>query len=168
VFPPQHEQKTPRKGRAEYRAIVTRSIQPKELGLVGALQIARVDRRIGANATLRHTWLATSRPTQELSAKDWLALERQRWGIENKTHYVLDVVWQEDQCRVRQPNAVAVLGIFHRIAIALHKAWAKTRPRRQATSRDWLSQHFANHSQVLRRVIDRIPSQTQSTTKSSL
>jgi len=121
-----------------------------------------VDRRIGAKGTLRHTWLAASRPNQELSAKEWLALERQRWGIENKTHYVLDVIWQEDQCRVRQPNAVAVLGIFHRIAVALHKAWAKARPRRQATSRDWLSQHLANRWNVLRRVTDPIHPQTKS------
>ena len=48
-------------GRKEYRAIVTRAIEPKELGLAGAVQIARVDRRIGAKGKLCQTWLVTSR-----------------------------------------------------------------------------------------------------------
>ena len=79
-------------------------------------------------------------------------MERQRWGIENKTHYVLDVTWQEDQCRVRQPNAVAMLGIFQRIAVALHKAWNQNRPPRNATTRDWVSEHLGNRWLALRKI----------------
>jgi hypothetical protein len=134
--------------------------------LAGALQIARVDRRIGAKATLHHTWLVTSRPVEQLSAKHWLELERQRWGIENKTHYVLDVTWQEDQCRVRQPNAVAVLGLFQRIAVALHKTWAKARPRRRATTRDWVSENLGNRWSLLRRITIPVQVRPNSTSKS--
>ena len=125
--------------------------------------MARVDRRIGAKGTLRHTWLAASLPVQQLPPKLWLAVERQRWGIENRTHYVLDLTWQEDQCRVRQPNAVAVLGLFQRIAVALHKQWAKLRPARQATTRDWVSEHLGNRWLALRRIISPL----QPTTKTS-
>lgn len=154
------------KGRPEYRAIVTRSIQPTELGLAGALQLARVDRRIGIPGTLRRTWLASSRSADQLSPKQWLARERQRWGIENQTHYVLDVIWQEDQCRVRQSNAVAVLGTFHRIAVALHKVWAKARPRRQATTRDWVSENLGNRWLVLRRITNPVPCLSTTPSKS--
>jgi hypothetical protein len=125
-----------------------------------------VDRRIGAKGTLRHTWLAASLPAAQLPPERWLALERQRWGIENRTHYVLDVTWQEDQCRVRQPNAVAVLGIFQRIAVALHKAWAKARPARQATTRDWISELLGNRWLALRRITSAVQPKTKSSLKS--
>ena len=134
--------------------------------MAGALQIARVDRSIGAKGTLRHTWLASSLPAEQLSPKLWLALERQRWGIENRTHYVLDVTWQEDQCRVRQHNAVAVLGIFQRIAVALHKAWAKARPARRATTRDWVSEHLGNRWLVLHQITNPVQPQTKANSKS--
>ena len=94
-----------RGGRWEYRAIVTRTIEPKQLGLAGALQIARIDRRIGAKAKLHRTWLVTSRSEDQLTRKQWLDLEQQRWGIENRTHHTLDVTHREDESRVRQPNA---------------------------------------------------------------
>ena len=128
--------------------------------------MARVDRRIGAKGALRHTWLASSLSADQLSPKQWLARERQRWGIENQTHYVLDVIWQEDQCRVRQPNAVAVLGTFHRIAVALHKVWAKARPPRQATTRDWVAENLANRWSVLHRITNPVPCSAATTSKS--
>lgn len=126
--------------------------------MAGALQIARVDRRIGTKGTLRRTWLVSSLSPQPLSAQAWLAVERQRWGIENRTHYPLDVSLQEDQCRVRQPNAVAILGLFQRIGLALHHPWAKQRPAREATTRDWVSEHLGNRWLVLRKITSRIPS----------
>lgn len=161
-----HQSAKANKGRPEYRAIATRSIEPKQLGLAGALQLARVDRRIGAKGTLRRTWLAASLPAEQLPPKLWLALERQRWGIENRTHYVLDVTWQEDQCRVRQPNAVAILGIFQRLGVALHQAWAKARPVRQATTRDWVSEHLGNRWLVLRRITSPVPPKAMAQLKS--
>lgn len=125
--------------------------------MAGAWQIARVDRRIGAKGTLRHTWLVSSLPAQRLSAKAWLAAERRRWGIENRTHYPLDVCLQEDQCRVRQPNAMAILGLFQRIGLALRQEWAKQRPAREATTRDWVSEHLGNRWLVLHKITATVP-----------
>jgi hypothetical protein len=112
--------------------------------LAGALQIARVDRRIGAKGKLRRTWLVTSRSERELTRKEWLALEQQRWGIENRTHHTLDVTHREDESRVREPNAASVLGIFRRLSNALKQAWAKARPKRAATARDWVEENLFN------------------------
>ena len=98
-----------RGGRWEYRAIVTRTIEPQQLGLAGALPIARIDRRIGAKAKLRRTWLVTSCSERQLTRQQWLDLEQQRWGIENRTHHPLDVTHREDESRVRQPNAASAL-----------------------------------------------------------
>jgi predicted transposase YbfD/YdcC len=123
---------------------VAKTIEPKDLGLAGALQLARVDRQIGAKGKLTQTWLVASRAQGQLSESEWLKLEQQRWGVENRTHHTLDVTHREDESRVRQPNAAAVLGIFRRLSNALKQVWAKGRPKREATSRDWIEENQFN------------------------
>ena len=114
------------------------------MGLAGALQLARIDRRIGAKGQLRQTWLVTSRSQSQLDPKQWLALEQGRWGIENRTHHPLDVTHREDASRVQEPNAATVLGIFRRLSNGLKQLWAKGRPKRAATSRDWTEENQFN------------------------
>jgi predicted transposase YbfD/YdcC len=46
---------------------------------------------------------------------------RSHWGIENKVHWVLDVVFREDQSRVRAGHAAENLGWLRRVALALLK-----------------------------------------------
>jgi hypothetical protein len=133
--------------------MVTRTIEPKELGLAGALQIARIDRRIGAQGQLHQTWLAASRSKSQLNQKQWLALEQGRWGIENRTHHTLDVSHREDESRVREPNAVTVLGIFRRLSNSLKQLWAKGRSKREATSRDWAEENQFNRWRGIRLII---------------
>ena len=123
---------------------MTRTIEPKQLGLAGTLQLARVDRQIGAKGQLTQTWLVASRAQNQLSDAEWLRLEQQRWGIENRTHHTLDVTHREDDSRVRQPNAASVLGIFRRLSNAFKQVWAKGRPKREATSRDWVEENHFN------------------------
>jgi predicted transposase YbfD/YdcC len=118
--------------------------------LAGALQIARIDRRMGAKGQLHQTWLVTSRSQTQLDEKQWLDLEPQRWGIENRTHHTLDVTHREDESRVRQPNAASVPGIFRRLSNALKQAWAKGRPKRAATSRDWIEENQFNRWRGIR------------------
>jgi hypothetical protein len=121
-----------------------------QLGLAGALQLARVDRRIGAEGKLTRTWLVASRSEEQLSATEWLRLEQQRWGIENKTHHTLDVTHREDESRVHQPNAATTLGIFRRVSNAFKQLWAKGRPKREATSRDWAEENHFNRWKAIR------------------
>ena len=99
---------------------------------------------MGAKGKRRQTWLVASRAERQLPPKAWLHLEQQRWGIENQTHYPLDVTHREDESRVREPNAASVLGIFRRLSNALKQAWAKGRPKRAATSRDWIEENQFN------------------------
>lgn len=126
------------------------TIEPTQLSLAGALQIARVDRRIGARGELHRTWLVASRARQQLDEAEWLRLEQQRWGVENRTHHTLDVTYREDQSRVRQPNAASVLGIFRRLSNAFKHVWAIGRPKRQATSADWIEQNLSNRWPAIR------------------
>lgn len=46
---------------------------------------------------------------------------RAHWGIENKVHWVLDVVFREDESRVRAGHAAENLGWLRRVALALLK-----------------------------------------------
>src|SRR5436305_3429902 len=46
---------------------------------------------------------------------------RSHWGIENKVHWVLDVVFREDASRVRAGHAAENLGWLRRVALALLK-----------------------------------------------
>jgi predicted transposase YbfD/YdcC len=46
---------------------------------------------------------------------------RSHWGIENKVHWVLDVVFREDHSRVRAGHAAENLGWLRRVALALLK-----------------------------------------------
>jgi len=54
-----------------------------------------------------------------MDAKRMAAAIRGHWGIENKLHYVLDVSFAEDQCRVRKGHAAENLSRIRRIALNL-------------------------------------------------
>ena len=136
---------------------MTRTIEPKELGLAGAVQLARIDRQIGARGKLTQTWEVTSRTEARQNAAQWLTVAQQRWGIENRTHHTLDVTHREDESRVRQPNAATVLGIFRRVSNALKQAWAKGRPKREATSRDWTEENHFNRWHGLHLITRPLP-----------
>jgi hypothetical protein len=90
-------------------------------------------------------WLATSRKPDKMGVEAFLGNNRQYWGIENGTPQRLDCSVLEDQLRVHDPNAVAILGLFHRISINLFMAWAKKQPnQRDRTFPTWQSEHLAN------------------------
>ncbi len=44
---------------------------------------------------------------------------RGHWGIENQVHWVLDVVFREDDCRIRKDHAPANFSVLRRIAMNL-------------------------------------------------
>jgi predicted transposase YbfD/YdcC len=53
------------------------------------------------------------------SAKDYATWIRGHWGIENKLHWVLDVIFREDESRVRKGNGTRNLALLRRIAVSL-------------------------------------------------
>ncbi len=81
--------------------------------------------------------LLTSAPPEELDARAWLRLNRAGFGgIENGLHQRLDVSQDDDRCRVRDPNAMHVLGIFRRLGNSLFMEWRsrQTKPQYLMTS----------------------------------
>jgi predicted transposase YbfD/YdcC len=126
------------------------------LGLAGAIQIARIDRRIGAKGKLHRTWQVTSRGKNQLDEKAWLKVDQGRWGIEDRTHHTLDVTHREDESRVRHPGAATVLGLLRRLSNALKQVWAKGQPKRQATGRDWIEENQFNRWRGIRLITQTI------------
>ena len=52
-------------------------------------------------------------------AKAFRKLVRRHWGIENRLHWVLDVVFLEDQCRARTGHAPENCSTLRKIALML-------------------------------------------------
>lgn len=73
--------------------------------------------------------LITDLGPDELSASQWLAANRQGWGIENGCHQRLDVTLNDDRCRVRSGNGLLVLGMFRRLVIRRFMHWRLQQPK---------------------------------------
>lgn len=55
----------------------------------------------------------------EADAKTFRKLVRRHWGVENRLHWVLDVVFLEDQCRARTGHAPENCSALRKIALTL-------------------------------------------------
>jgi hypothetical protein len=98
-------------------------------------------------------WLATSRTPAQMGAEAFLGNNRQYWGIENGTHQRLDCSVLEDRLRVHDPNAVEILGFFHRASISLFVAWAEKQPSaRDRTYPTWQANHQAKRWLMIHQV----------------
>lgn len=64
---------------------------------------------------------------RDLSAKRALHAVRSHWGIENSLHWVLDVAFREDDCRVRAGNAAANFSAVRQLALGLLKQRTETK-----------------------------------------
>ena len=61
----------------------------------------------------------TSRPATEVAQLAQSA--RAHWTVENQLHWVLDVVFAEDQSRARRDNSALNLALLRRLALGLLK-----------------------------------------------
>lgn len=85
-----------------------------------AVKITRI--RLQHNKTLPSVSVAyalTSLPPKKASAQRLGCLIRGHWGIENKLHYVRDVVYGEDKSQSHVGNIPAIWSQFNNLAIAL-------------------------------------------------
>jgi predicted transposase YbfD/YdcC len=73
-----------------------------------------------------------------IPAKRLLDIVRGHWSIENQLHWVLDVVFDEDGCRVRKDNAPENLAILRRLAANVVRSHpAKMSLRQKIKSAAW-------------------------------
>lgn len=80
------------------------------------------------------------------SAQEILQATRNHWGIENKLHWVLDMAFREDECRVRKGHGAENLARLRHIALNLlkqdktTKAGIKNKRLRAGWDQDYLLQ----------------------------
>jgi len=89
-------------------------------------QVLRVERQrvlLRAGAVIKRerevTYAITSVPPQQAVAAHLASHLRGHWGIENRAHWVRDVVFDEDRCQVRSGAAPQVLAATRNLAMAL-------------------------------------------------
>jgi predicted transposase YbfD/YdcC len=73
-------------------------------------------RRVGTAVSIEARHYLSSLPAD---AKTLSAAIRSHWGIENRLHWVLDVAFREDDCRVRLGHAAENLAIVRHFALNL-------------------------------------------------
>jgi len=83
-----------------------------------AIALVESERRIGDTTTVDRRYYLTSLDADADAAR-LLAAVRGHWGIENELHWVLDVAFREDECRVRQGHAAENLAVVRHIALNL-------------------------------------------------
>jgi predicted transposase YbfD/YdcC len=84
--------------------------------------IVRVEtqRTLAGKTSVEHRHYITSRI--DFSSKDALDASRSHWGIENQLHWVLDVAFREDDCRVRTGNAAENFAVIRHATVNLLRA----------------------------------------------
>jgi predicted transposase YbfD/YdcC len=70
-----------------------------------------------------------------VSAKRLLAIVRSHWGIENKLHWVLDVIMNEDRNRARKDHAPENLATLRRLALNILRAHPDNKSMRRKIKR---------------------------------
>lgn len=133
------------RGRKEIRTLCAAVINPEQACFPGAAQGAIILRQ-GLGDKPDAQYLLTSCGLQRLSPRQWLDAQRDYWGIEAGLHQRLDVSADEDRSRVRQRNAVWVLGMFRRISVSLFMHWRTQNSRRaKATLPDFHEEMGLDH-----------------------
>lgn len=90
-------------GRLEIRKIAVSAEVVPHLEWPAASQVARIERtrEIDGKISKETAYIVTSLTAAEASPERLLELTRTHWAIENRLHYVRDVSFNEDRCRVR-------------------------------------------------------------------
>ena len=112
-----------RRGRVEHRVIRTSTEMNAYLAADWPLvaQVAQVTRTVTSKGqtSTEVVYLITDLSPKQASPLRLLSLVRGHWGIENRSHYVRDVCFQEDRSRLRTANAPQLLAAFRNCAISL-------------------------------------------------
>jgi predicted transposase YbfD/YdcC len=121
VFITEHREVEKDHGRIETRRciasdILTRWQQPALWPGMRSIVMVEATREIGEKITTECRYYVSSLPPD---AAHIAHAVRSHWRIENSMHWVLDVAFGEDQCRVRVDNAAQNFAILRRIVLNL-------------------------------------------------
>lgn len=110
-------------GRVERRRLTTSTALIDYIDWPGAQQVFCLERMVTCKKTgqvsLEVVYGITSLGSSEATARQLLIFTRQHWHIENKSHWVRDVTFDEDRCQVRAGNLPHVMATLRNTVINL-------------------------------------------------
>jgi predicted transposase YbfD/YdcC len=71
--------------------------------------------------TIETVFGVTSLKKNQAKAEQLLEINRGHWSIENKVHYVRDVTYDEDRCRIRVKNGPRMMASIRNLAISIFR-----------------------------------------------
>jgi predicted transposase YbfD/YdcC len=90
-----------------------------------SLVMIEAERTVAGKTSTEHRYYISS--CKSISAQSALQAARKHWGIENELHWVLDVVFREDDCRVRAGNAAENFAVMRHLSLNLLKSVKNTK-----------------------------------------
>lgn len=113
-------------GRTEHRYLRVATVPAElavELGFPYAAQVIAVERERADLAdrltSLETSYYVTSLTAEKASPGQLAQLIRGHWGIENRSHWVRDRIFDEDRCQVRVGGAAQALATLRNLSISL-------------------------------------------------
>jgi len=110
-------------GRIEVRRLTASSALVDYLAWPGLQQVFEIERTVTRKRTgqVRHETVygITSLPPQRADAARLLNLVRQHWSIENRSHWVRDVTYDEDRSQVRCGSIPQIMAALRNLVIGL-------------------------------------------------
>jgi hypothetical protein len=120
------------------------------IGLAGAAQIFRIDRKVEVlrkgrviKTTHETVYGVTSLGPEEAPPELLLQRVREYWGIEIKQHYRRDHTQREDHCQVRHTISARNLSLMRSAAIFLYEQQRRTRSGKKSLP-DWQRKNMRN------------------------
>lgn len=106
-----------------------------------SVAMVQATRQTGTTTTVDTRYYLSS---LDQSARQILQATRAHWSIENQLHWVLDVSFNEDHCRVRKDHAPANLAVLRHIALNLlrHETTAKNSVKTKRLKAGWEDEYL--------------------------
>jgi predicted transposase YbfD/YdcC len=123
------------------------AVSPEEIGLCACWQVLAIERtsydlsQPDTPPSVEVGYYASSVTVDERTAAQMGQAIRGHWSaIENGTHYRRDVTLGEDACRVKNPNAAALLASLRNLANGLYELERAAQRTKVDTLQSWCQQ----------------------------
>ena len=125
---PQAESYTAGHGRVEIRRLQASTALNAYLTWPGVQQVFRLERQITRqnHSTTEVVYGITSLSPARASAAQLLTFTREHWHIENKSHWVRDVTFDEDRSQLRRAHLPQVMAALRNATVSLLRAAGHT------------------------------------------
>jgi predicted transposase YbfD/YdcC len=146
-------------GRIEDRRLWACPVDGATVGLAGAAQVFRIDRKVetlrqGRVIKTTHQTVdgVTSLYPEQADPEQLLARVRGYWAIETKQHYRRDHTQREDHCQVRHRLAAQNLSLMRSVAIFLFER-QRAAPGAKGSLPDWQRKNMRQPHDLIRQLL---------------